>query len=105
VLVIVELDEGARMPTNLVGVEPDPEPIRVGMRVNVVFRKLSEHITLPLFDTGRQRHFGLVSPLFRRQLVSPQTNFANRHAHARERSCLRNSARSRLRRRNSTIGP
>jgi len=53
---------------------PVPEPIRVGMRVNVMFRKLSKHITLPLFETGRQRHFGLVSPLFRRQLVSPQTN-------------------------------
>src|ERR1700687_2428063 len=44
VVAIVELGEGARMPTNLVGVEPDPERIRVGMRVTVTLKQVSEEI-------------------------------------------------------------
>lgn len=49
VVALVELDEGARVPTNLVDVTPDPAHIRVGMRVAVAFRKLSEDITVPVF--------------------------------------------------------
>ena len=47
--VIVELDEGPRMPANLVECEPDPAHIKVGMAVEVVFQPLNDSITLPYF--------------------------------------------------------
>ena len=46
---IVELEEGARMPTNLVEVEPDPAVIKVGMAVEVVFEPLNDSVSLPKF--------------------------------------------------------
>jgi uncharacterized OB-fold protein len=46
---VVELEEGARMPTNLVEVDPDPAVIKVGMAVEVVFEPLSDSISLPKF--------------------------------------------------------
>ena len=49
VVAMVDLEEGARIPTNLVGVEPDPEHIRVGMAVEVAFADVTEEITLPVF--------------------------------------------------------
>ena len=49
VIAIVELDEGARLMTNLVDVEPDPEKIRIGMPVEVVFEDVSPEIALPRF--------------------------------------------------------
>ena len=49
VTAIVELEEGPRMLTNLVGIEPDPEKIRCDMPVEVVFEDVSEEITLPMF--------------------------------------------------------
>jgi uncharacterized OB-fold protein len=45
----VELESGARMPTNLVDVEPEPSVIKCGMPVEVVFEELDENITLPKF--------------------------------------------------------
>jgi len=49
VTAIVELEGGARMPTNLVDVEPDPAVIKVGMAVEVVFEDLDATISLPKF--------------------------------------------------------
>ena len=49
VAAIVELDEGVRMPTNLVEVEPDPGVVKVGMAVEVVFEDLDDNISLPKF--------------------------------------------------------
>ena len=49
VTAIVELEEGPRMLTNLVGIEPDPEKIRCDMPVEVVFEDMSDEITLPMF--------------------------------------------------------
>ena len=49
VVAMVDLDEGARMPTNLIGVEPDPAHIQVGMPVEVAFEDLTDEITLPMF--------------------------------------------------------
>ena len=49
VIAIVELDEGPRLMTNLVGVEPDPARIRIGMPVEVVFEDVSAEIALPRF--------------------------------------------------------
>ena len=47
--IIVELEEGARMPSNLVECDPDPEKIKVGMAVEVVFQAISDEITIPYF--------------------------------------------------------
>jgi uncharacterized OB-fold protein len=47
VVALVELEEGVRMPTNLVGCAP--EAIRAGMPVEVVFEDVSADITLPRF--------------------------------------------------------
>ena len=49
VLAIVELEGGARIPTNLVEVEPDPSAIKCGMAVEVVFEDLDDKISLPKF--------------------------------------------------------
>lgn len=46
-MVLVELDEGPRVFSNLLDVAPNA--IQVGMRVEVVFKKVSELITLPYF--------------------------------------------------------
>ena len=46
---MIELEEGPRMMSNLIGIEPDPKKIRCDMPVEVVFEKLTEDITLPLF--------------------------------------------------------
>ena len=46
-VVVVKLDEGAKMISNLVGVAP--QDIRIGMRVEVVFEDVSDEVTLPKF--------------------------------------------------------
>jgi len=49
VAAIVELEEGPRMPTNLVEVEPDPAAIQIGMPVEVIFEDVTDSISLPKF--------------------------------------------------------
>ena len=49
VVAMVDLEEGARMPTNLVEVEPDPANITIGMAVEVVFEDITDEIALPKF--------------------------------------------------------
>ncbi len=49
VAAMVELEEGPRMPTNLVEVEPDPSAIRIGMPVEVVFEDVTDDFSLPKF--------------------------------------------------------
>ena len=46
-VVIVQLAEGAKMVSNLVGVQP--HDIRIGMPVQVVFEDVSDEVTLPKF--------------------------------------------------------
>ena len=46
---LVEVESGARIPTNLVEVEPDPTAIKVGMALEVVFEDLTDTISLPKF--------------------------------------------------------
>ena len=53
VLAMVELAEGPRLMTNLINVAPDPKVIRCDMPVRVVFTKLTDEITLPLFEPAR----------------------------------------------------
>jgi hypothetical protein len=47
VVAIVELEEGWHMLTNVV--ECRPEDVRVGLPVEVAFRRMSDEITLPCF--------------------------------------------------------
>jgi uncharacterized OB-fold protein len=48
-IAVVELEEGPRMMTNVVEVEQTPQALRLDMPLQVVFRAVSEDITLPLF--------------------------------------------------------
>ena len=50
VIAIVELEEGAKMPTNIVNVEADPEHVKVGMPVEVIFEDITDDISLPKFQ-------------------------------------------------------
>ena len=47
VAAVVDLEEGPRMLTNVEGCEPDD--LRVGMALQVAFRKETDEITLPIF--------------------------------------------------------
>ena len=47
VVALVDLDEGARLMTNVV--ECDPGAVQIGMRVAVTFRPVSDKAALPLF--------------------------------------------------------
>jgi uncharacterized protein len=49
VIAVVELEEGPRMMTNLVGITPDPSAIRIGMPVEVTFVDVTPEATLPHF--------------------------------------------------------
>ncbi|MDR7551332.1 MAG: Zn-ribbon domain-containing OB-fold protein [Armatimonadota bacterium] len=51
VIAIVELEEGPRMTTNIVGCDPDT--VRIGMPVEAVFEDMSEDITLVMFRPVR----------------------------------------------------
>jgi len=53
VLAMVELAEGPRMMSNLVNVEARPQAIKCDMPVQVVFAKLTDEITLPLFEPAQ----------------------------------------------------
>jgi uncharacterized OB-fold protein len=46
-VVVVKLKEGAKMNSNLVGVEP--RDIKIGMPVRVVFEDVTDEVTLPKF--------------------------------------------------------
>jgi uncharacterized OB-fold protein len=48
VVALVDLDEGPRLMSNLVGCEPDDA--RVGMRVRVKFEPVSDDASVPLFE-------------------------------------------------------
>ena len=49
VVALIELEEGARILSNLVGVEPTPAAVRVGMPVEIVYDEVTAEITLPKF--------------------------------------------------------
>jgi uncharacterized OB-fold protein len=46
-LAVIELEEGVRMISNVIGIEPSK--VRCGMAVEVVFDRLSDELTLPRF--------------------------------------------------------
>ena len=49
-IAVVELEEGPRMMTNIVNAPQTPEALRLDMPVRVVFRRMTDTITLPLFE-------------------------------------------------------
>jgi len=54
IVVLIDLDEGVRMMSLLVKDEPgypslDPDDVKIGMRVRVVFDDVTDEITLPKF--------------------------------------------------------
>ncbi len=49
VIAIVELEEGPRLMTNLVGVAADPTQIRIGMPVEIAFEDVLPEVALPRF--------------------------------------------------------
>jgi len=49
VVALIELDEGVRMLSNLVGVAADPAAVTVGMPVEVVYEAQTDGVTLPKF--------------------------------------------------------
>lgn len=50
VIAVVELDEGPRMMTNLVGVEPDPAQLPVDMPLEIVYDDVTDEVTLAKFQ-------------------------------------------------------
>jgi hypothetical protein len=48
-IAVVELEEGPRMMTNVVGVPQTPEALVLDMPLEVVFERLDDEIALPLF--------------------------------------------------------
>ena len=51
VLAIIELDEGIRMNSNVVGIAP--EDVKIGMRVEVVWDDVTPEFTLPKFQPAK----------------------------------------------------
>lgn len=49
-IAVVELEEGPRMMTNIVGVEQTPEALQLDMPLEVTFEEMSEAISLPYFQ-------------------------------------------------------
>ena len=49
VIIIVELDEGPRMMSNLIGTDPDPAKIVCDMPVSIDYDNVTEEVTLPKF--------------------------------------------------------
>jgi uncharacterized OB-fold protein len=54
VVALVDLEEGARMLTNRVGVAPDSESVRIGTPVEVVYDDVTPEVTLPKFRPTSQ---------------------------------------------------
>lgn len=46
-LAVIELNEGVKMTSNIIGIEPSK--VKCGMPVEVVFEKLNDEVTLPKF--------------------------------------------------------
>ena len=51
---LIKLKEGPIIPTNLVNINPDPEKIKIGMKLKPVFEKIDETLTLLKFEPSKQ---------------------------------------------------
>jgi uncharacterized protein len=54
-IAVVQLEEGPRMMTNIVEVEQTPEALQLDMPLEVVFHKINDEISLPLFRPAEAR--------------------------------------------------
>ncbi|MFZ0809182.1 MAG: OB-fold domain-containing protein, partial [Bradyrhizobium sp.] len=52
-IAVVELEEGPRMMTNIVGCPQTPEALELDMKLEVSFEKLDDTTTLPLFRPAK----------------------------------------------------
>ena len=52
-IAVVQLEEGPRMMTNIVGVPQTPEALVLDMPVQVTFQKESDEISLPMFEPAK----------------------------------------------------
>jgi uncharacterized OB-fold protein len=52
-IAVVQLEEGPRMMTNVVEIEQTPEALQLDMPLEVVFQRMSDEISLPLFRPAR----------------------------------------------------
>jgi len=50
VIAVVELDEGPRLMTNIINVEPEPENLKPDMAVEIVYADVTDEVTLPHFQ-------------------------------------------------------
>jgi hypothetical protein len=48
-IAIVQLEEGPRMMSNIVGIDPTPQNLRIDMPLEVTWERVDDEITLPLF--------------------------------------------------------
>lgn len=53
ILAMVELDEGPRLLSNLINIAPDPKLLKCDMPVEIVYHKLTDDVTIPLFQPAR----------------------------------------------------
>lgn len=51
VVALIELDEGVRITSNIVGIAP--EKVTADMPVRVIFRQATDEVTLPLFEPAQ----------------------------------------------------
>ena len=49
VVALIELEEGVRMMSNLIDVDPTPEAVRIGLPVEIVYDDVTDEVTLPKF--------------------------------------------------------
>lgn len=49
VVALIQLDEGCRMMSNVVGANASPDDLRIGMHVEVVYDPVTDQVTLPKF--------------------------------------------------------
>ncbi|KJC60339.1 DNA-binding protein [Bradyrhizobium sp. LTSPM299] len=54
-IAVVELDEGPRMMTNIINVPQTPEALVLDMPLRVAFEKISDDISLPVFEPEGSR--------------------------------------------------
>lgn len=52
-IAVVELDEGPRLMTNIVGCEQTTEALQLDMPLEVTFEKMSDEISLPMFKPAK----------------------------------------------------
>jgi uncharacterized OB-fold protein len=56
IIAIVELEEGVKIPTNLIGINPIDQNIRIGMPVEVTFDDVTNNYTLPKFRPSEKQN-------------------------------------------------